>query len=301
MSFFDIIRQNMTEIAKKVEKISNLLMYILFEKHIMRISVLLREKWKEGSKCFQKWEVQMREQLDKTLHMKLHPKFFRRWLSVILTIAIVMTSLGYGPWVRQTEAATSYTTLYLVDDTPEQWLGNDNAVIELVDNTSGHDHYIMTKENSTTWSVRVPSTTYNVTFNRLSPDKSTQWNSWSAGGRDTHSTYHAITHEHGYWDGTAVLEEGFKAGDVIYLDFYEFQNWKNASAVFYVNFTDASKADNNGQDISIGSADSDLFSPSLLTDEIEDDVFTYTVTEEEEGATELRFWRETAVPFGTAR
>lgn len=30
----------------------------------------------------------------------------------------------------------------------------------------------------------VPDTMYNVTFNRLSPDCSTQWNSWSAGGRD---------------------------------------------------------------------------------------------------------------------
>ena len=142
----------------------------------------------------------------------------RRIVSIVLTAAILFTSLGLENFTNIVKAAASYTTLYLVDDTPEHWLGNDNAVIEMVDNTFGHDRYIMTKESGNRWSVRVPSTTYNVTFNRLSPDKSTQWNSWSAGGRDTHSTYHAITHEHGYWEGTAVLEEGFREGDIIYLD-----------------------------------------------------------------------------------
>lgn len=112
-----------------------------------------------------------------------------------------------------------------MDDTDEQWVGNDNAVIELVDNTYGHDHYIMTKINSNTWSAKVPSSTYNVTFNRLSPDQSTQWNSWSAGGRDSHNAYHVLGFEYGYWDGTAELEEGFHAGDVVYLDFYEFSDW----------------------------------------------------------------------------
>lgn len=61
--------------------------------------------------------------------------------------------------------AAGYTTLYLEDNTSEHWIGNDNAVIELVDNTYGHDRYIMTKVNSTTWSARVPISTYNVTFN----------------------------------------------------------------------------------------------------------------------------------------
>jgi len=139
--------------------------------------------------------------------------------------------------------------------------------------------------------VRVPSTTFNVTFNRLSPDKSTQWNSWSAGGRNTSSTYHAIIHEHGYWDGTAVLTEGFHEGDVVYLDYYEFADWEKTGASFYVNFTDASKEDNNGADITISSADADRFAPVLLTDEIEEQVFTYTVTAEDEGAEVLRFWR----------
>ena len=212
-----------------------------------------------------------------------------RIISMILLFTLVFTNLGLENFAVQ--AATTYTTLYLVDNTPEQWVGNDNAVIELVDNTYGHDHYIMTKVNSTTWSARVPSTTYNVTFNRLSPDRTTQWNSWSAGGRDTHNTYHVLGFEYGYWDGTAELEEGFHAGDVIYLDFYEFTDWGGSDALFYVNFTDASKEDNGGSDIVISSADSFKYAPVLLNEEIEEDVFTYTVTEEEEGSTELRFWR----------
>ena len=215
----------------------------------------------------------------------------RRIVSIVLTAAILFTSLGLENFTNIVKAAASYTTLYLVDDTPEHWLGNDNAVIEMVDNTFGHDRYIMTKESGSRWSVRVPSTTYNVTFNRLSPDRSTQWNSWSAGGRDTHSTYHAITHEHGYWEGTAVLEEGFREGDIIYLDYYEFSDWKLSDAWFYVNFTGASKEENSGQDISISHGDKEKYSPVKLVNEIEEDVFTYTVTKEDEVAKELRSWR----------
>ena len=185
-----------------------------------------------------------------------------------------------------------YVTLYLKDDTAAQWIGNDNAVIELVDNTYGHDRYIMTKVNPVTWSCKVPASIYNVTFNRLRPDKSTQWNSWSAGGRDGHSTYHATVPEHGYWDGTAVTDsEYFHEGDIIYLDFYSFLSWEQANAVFYVNFTNYSKTDNNGQDITISNADSTKFSPVLLTNEIETQVFKYVVTAEDEGAASLRFFR----------
>ena len=221
----------------------------------------------------------------------LRKRNIRKFIAMALVIIITFTSVGLENFTDMVEAATTYTTLYLVDDTPEHWIGNDNAVIQMVDNTNGHDRYIMTKESSTMWSVRVPSTTFNVTFNRLSPDKSTQWNSWSAGGRNTHSTYHAITHEHGYWDGTAVLEEGFHKGDIIYLDYYEFNDWKKSDALFYVNFTSASKEENNWQDININNADRSRYEPIRLVNEIEEDVFTYTVTDEDEGAKELRFWR----------
>lgn len=51
------------------------------------------------------------------------------------------------------EEIDTYTTLYLIDNTAEKWIGNDNAIIELVDNSSGHDSYMMTKVDDTTWSV----------------------------------------------------------------------------------------------------------------------------------------------------
>lgn len=216
----------------------------------------------------------------------------RRILSYLLVAAILATSLSLEAFSKKAEASGGYVTLYLKDDTEQHWLGNNNAVMELVDNTYGHDRYIMTKVNSTTWSCKVPASTYNVTFNRLSPDKSTQWNSWSAGGRDGHSTYHATVPEHGYWDGTAVVDnEYFHEGDIIYLDFYSFLNWEQTSAVFYVNFTNYAKSDNNGEDIDISSADRTKVSPILLTDEIETQVFKYVVTAEDEGATSLRFFR----------
>lgn len=68
-----------------------------------------------------------------------------RIISMILLFIMLFTQLGLENFAVQ--AATTYTTLYLVDNTAEQWVGNDNAVIELVDNTYGHDHYIMTKVN----------------------------------------------------------------------------------------------------------------------------------------------------------
>lgn len=238
------------------------------------------------------------ENMDKLTGKKY--RLYRRILSIALSIAVLFTSLGLEGLARSVEASTTYTTIYLKDDTAQHWIGNDNAVIELVDNTEGHEHYIMHKDDGTTWSGRVPSTTYNVTFNRLSPDKSTQWNSWSAGGRGSnrndrstwHSTYHATVPEHGYWDGQAEYEEGFHEGDVIYLDYYEFDSWEISDALFYVNFTDAVKSESNGADINIGSADESKYKPVRLDDEIEEQVYTYTVTAEDEGATKLRFWRE---------
>lgn len=214
-----------------------------------------------------------------------------RMMAVILTIAMLVCGSGIERLSVKAEAATGYTTLYFVDNTPEHWIGNDNAIIELVDNTYGHDRYVMSTNDRSTWSVRVPKSTYNVTFNRYDSSKTIQWNSWSAGGRDGYTTYYVYGHEYGFWGGDKDTEEGFKAGDVIYLDFYEFSGWKQSDAGFYVNFTDASKKENGGRDIDINTADKTKFSPVGLVNEAEDDVFTYIVTEEEAGSTELRFWR----------
>ena len=62
----------------------------------------------------------------------------------------------------------------------------------------------MTKVDDTTWSVNVPESAYNITFNRYNQDKTIQWNSWSAGGRDSNNAYYADGSEYGHWD---VLEK----------------------------------------------------------------------------------------------
>jgi len=72
-------------------------------------------------------------------------QLLKRLTAFVLTFAVFITSAGFDRLANSVQAAATYTTLYLVDDTPEHWLGNDSAVIELVDNTYGHDHYIMKK------------------------------------------------------------------------------------------------------------------------------------------------------------
>lgn len=91
------------------------------------------------------------------------------------------------------------TTIYFVDNTQEGWIANDSSVIELVDNTFGHERYIMTTKDNKVWSVKVPTSAYNITFNRYNPDKSILWNSWSAGGRDGKVTYIAEGNSNGRW------------------------------------------------------------------------------------------------------
>ena len=138
---------------------------------------------------------------------KLYKTNLRRLVSIILAITVLVTSVGLGTFLVEAEETDTYTTLYLIDNTLEKWVGDDNAVIELVDNTSGHEHYMMTKVNDTTWSVKVPQSAYNITFNRYSPDKSIQWHSWSAGGRDFNNAYFADGSEYGHWEAIEEIDE----------------------------------------------------------------------------------------------
>ena len=263
----------------------------------------------------------------------LNKRLFKRILAIVLVITTISTTITIER-VQKAYASVpdGYTTIYFKDDTKESWIGNDGAIIQLVDNTDGHNYYIMKQVDDNTWSCRVPAKTYNVTFNRLSPktkdgkavcdlsqignglkskksDNYIQWNSWSAGGRGSnrddystwHSTYHATVPEHGYWNGDMSIDyEYFHEGDVVYLDFYEFTenlddtviyNWEQSNAQFYINFKEFSKSDNEGKDIEIKTANSDVLSPIKLSDSPETQVFRYVVTKEDEGATELRFFR----------
>ncbi len=185
-------------------------------------------------------------------------------------------------------------TLYFIDNTNEKWIKNDNAVMELVDNTYGHDHYMMTKLDDETWAAQVPASAYNITFNRYDSGKTAQWNSWSAGGRDENNAYYAEGNEYGYWEymEESSLERYFHEGDVIYLDLSEFPAWEENGAMMYVNFSDASKKENGGSDIDIESMENfKLYQPHKLDYQISEHVYAYIVTKEDEGKNALRFWR----------
>ena len=66
---------------------------------------------------------------------------------------------------------------------------------------------------------------------------------------------------------------------------------ENNNALMYINFTDASKEENNGQDISISNANVAQYNPKPVNIEVQENVYAYVIGFEDEGATELRFWR----------
>lgn len=220
---------------------------------------------------------------------------FKRKLKQIiagaLAIIVCATGLKVGGFAIKADESNAYTTIYLIDNTNESWIANDNATIELVDNSSGHDSYIMTKIDDKIWSVIVPESAYNITFNRLSPDGATQWNSWSAGGRDSNNAYYADGSEYGHWGNYEETEDYFHAGDVVFLDLSEFASWKNDDALMFVNFTTASKAENNNSDVYLAESNSQMYNPMLVYGFVEENIFAYIISEEDEGAEALRFWR----------
>lgn len=214
-------------------------------------------------------------------------KQVKRILAGILIVIMVLVSIDLSPFVSVT-AAAEYDTLYLIDNTFEKWVKNDNSEIKAIDNSNGHTEYWMTQKDEITWSVKIPKNAYNITFNRYAGDKTTQWNSWSAGGRDKNNTYYVDGSEYGHWGILEESEECFHAGDVIYLDVSEFTQWENDDALMYVNFSDASKDEN---DILISGADKKMYNPIKVENRLEEGVYQYIVTQEDEGASRLRFWR----------
>lgn len=185
-------------------------------------------------------------------------------------------------------------TLYFVDNTQEQWVKNDDAVIVLVDNTNGHVCYDMTKLNDSTWKAQVPESATNITFNRYDSGKTTQWNSWSAGGREDKNAYYADGSEYGHWESISEEEEEnyFHAGDIIYLDLSEFTSWENDNAIMYANFSDATKEQNSGNNINASLwVDSGIYNPKITDYEVSEHVYAYIVTKQDQGKDVLRFWR----------
>lgn len=231
---------------------------------------------------------------------KHHKAIFKRLLSIFLVVSIVVTSLNLESIISNaatnvgTGTGSGTTNIYLIDNTAEKWLDNDNAVLELVDNSNGHDYYEMTKISESMWQATVPSSATNITFNRLSPNGQTQWNSFSAGGRGTNNAYYADGAEYGHWE-YYEREEGkeenyFHFGDIICLDISEFTDWKKDGATLYVNFSDVSKESNGGKDISINGNVTNI-NPKIVSYEVNENIYAYAVNEDDIGKDILRFWR----------
>lgn len=149
----------------------------------------------------------------------------KKIIAYFAVITLMFTYLNIDGFTVNAEDSEDMITIFFVDNSDGKWIKNDNAVIELVDNSNGHIHYDMTKTDDCTWKADIPKSAYNITFNRYNPEKTTQWNSWSAGGRENNNTYYADGHEYGHWAAIEyeTEEKYFHAGDVIYIDVSEFE------------------------------------------------------------------------------
>lgn len=89
-------------------------------------------------------------------------------------------------------------------------------------------------------------------------------------------------------DTTPVFEEG----DELYLKIENPYNWAESAVVMYVNFTDASRAENDNKSIIIAEADKSRYSPftGVVYDRTSD-LYKYTVTADSAGSSVMRFWR----------
>jgi|GEM_PF-1996275 len=237
----------------------------------------------------------------------------RKFTALIMCIILITSGLGFelatcmaNDNAAEDNSSDTTVTIYLKDNTDEKWLNNDNAVFKLIDNTNGHDSYDMVKVNDTLWSAEVPKTAYNCTFRRYSSDGGSQWNEWSAGGRDDNNTYSADGGEYGHWeyndeyddvDGKGDEDDEdekrttFKKGDIIYLDLTKFTDWEKDDAVMYVNFSSFSKGDNGWNDVAVDNLSEKNKLIDWLDGEVEDNIYKFTVTDEFDGYTEMRFWR----------
>ncbi|SEP85694.1 conserved hypothetical protein [Lachnospiraceae bacterium RM5] len=196
----------------------------------------------------------------------------KKILSLLIVLMMIVTNLNLIAYASNDTGATDTVKIYFKDLTDSKWVANDNATMCLIDNTHNHVVYNMTKdsEEADLWYAEVPESAYNITFNRYDKDGVTQWNSWSAGGRDNNNVYAADGAEYGHWyyvDDTKT----FSAGDIVYLDLRSFDKWKKDSAIFYVEF-------DNGN-------------THVLDYEVEENVFAYIVTKNDEGAKKLSFYR----------
>lgn len=181
--------------------------------------------------------------MEKLLSKRTHNTIIKRFITAIMMAALLLTGTVFGNTKVTAQASSGYTTIYFVDKSAEQWVENDNAVMVAVDNTNYQQQYVMGQLDSTTWSVQVPVSANNITFNRYDSNRTTLWNSWSAGGRDGKNAYFSGGHEFGSWgflneqitnvDYRIELTWGATPRDLdTYLSYYE-----DGVRKMYVNYT----------------------------------------------------------------
>ncbi len=114
-------------------------------------------------------------------------------------------TVGGGTTVPSTQESSIATTpqstveIAIVDNTPEKWLGDAEALFILVD-TSTNKEYEMTKSGDGKWTATVPASVTNIKFNRNNPENSSEtWNSWDCGSRGSSVTYTATSSGVGSW------------------------------------------------------------------------------------------------------
>ncbi len=92
--------------------------------------------------------------------------------------------------------------------------------------------------------------------------------------------------------------EGYKEGDVIFLDYSQFPEWHTPAgtngvvdSLLYINFNNNTRyVDGEKQKVVIGQ-DLSRFNPKKITEEVDKCVYKYVVTADDAGASTLMFWR----------
>ena len=89
--------------------------------------------------------------------------------------------------------------------------------------------------------------------------------------------------------------DGYKEGDVIYLDISALPEWHTPNGTsktkLYVNFNNNTRYTNGIKETVVIGEDLTRFNPKAITEQVDDYVYKYVVTAEDAGAKTLMFWR----------
>lgn len=215
--------------------------------------------------------------MENLLTKKMYNKTFKRFLTAIMTAALLLTGFVFGNSTIKAQADERLVTLYFVDHSAQQWVQDDDAVMILVDNTNDKATYVMGQVDDITWKAEVPASANNITFERYKPDMTQLWNTWSAGGRDGKNAYFADEWETGSW-GVIQDEEpatyvnyrieltwGATPSDLdTYLSYYE-----NGRRLMYVNYMNKTGYINGQKVAELDVDDTTGYGPETITMEVD--------------------------------